>query len=639
MIPKVSKGRRVGGLLRYLYGPGAHEEHQNPHLVAAWDDPAELEPPTRADGAADVRRLAGLLTQPVDAVGPSAPARPVWQCSISLAPEDRTGGRVFTDSEFAYVAGEIVARMGFAGRDDPAGCRWVAVRHDGEGAVGSGQHIHLAVTRVRQDGAVVGDSNDWNWVQQVCRELEEELGLRVLAQPGASTEARAATREEQAKTARHEWQTEPRRELAQRVRQAAAGAGSDTDFMERMRDRGVMVYERHSQINPGQITGYAVALPGDRNAENEPVKYSGARLAPDLSLPKVRTRWAGGGDGASQTQPHGETEREGLAHPAGLGPRERNERARAILTSEAHDAARNAAGEDAYVTQLRDRGLRVELVHREDNPDRVAGYKLAVPGDTDSKGHPVAYHAATLDPDLALSRLREQWAPAEERRSRSMRAPGMSGEERAAVLDHAAKTAQQATQHLASIGTSDPQAAAGIARDAAAALYGAAHTIENPRRGGPLHQAAAEFDRSAREPGGQTPAPRGGDGGPSGLHTAARALMLAGHAAGRREGQAVVTLVYQLASLADAVGDLRRSQQRTVQAQAAARTATDLRTTITAPTREETQQPAAARPSRTPGPRHPQAPQPGEDPPQPGRRPPQPPPGPRGPSPGRGPRP
>ncbi len=37
MIGRVYRGGDVGGLLRYLYGPGRHNEHENPHLVAAWD--------------------------------------------------------------------------------------------------------------------------------------------------------------------------------------------------------------------------------------------------------------------------------------------------------------------------------------------------------------------------------------------------------------------------------------------------------------------------------------------------------------------------------------------------------------------------------------------------------------------------
>ncbi|MQT02856.1 mobilization protein, partial [Streptomyces jumonjinensis] len=40
----------------------------------------------------------------------------------------------------------------------------------------------------------------------------------------------------------------------------------------------------------GDTLGYKVALPADRNRAGEPVWFSGSKLAPDLSLPKIRHR-------------------------------------------------------------------------------------------------------------------------------------------------------------------------------------------------------------------------------------------------------------------------------------------------------------------------------------------------------------
>ncbi len=78
MIPRVQKrGTRVGGLLRYLYGPGKREEHLNPRIVAAWDGAGELsrlEPPVGPSGQRDYRRLVELLEQPIRA-GRNPPAQ------------------------------------------------------------------------------------------------------------------------------------------------------------------------------------------------------------------------------------------------------------------------------------------------------------------------------------------------------------------------------------------------------------------------------------------------------------------------------------------------------------------------------------------------------------------------------------
>ena len=48
---------------------------------------------------------------------------------------------------------------------------------------------------------------------------------------------------------------------------------------------------RLSERNPDQITGYAVSLDGVTNGADEPVRFGGGKLAPDLSLPKLRARW------------------------------------------------------------------------------------------------------------------------------------------------------------------------------------------------------------------------------------------------------------------------------------------------------------------------------------------------------------
>lgn len=69
VIPRVHKrGTRTIGLLYYLYGPGTHEEHIDPHLVAAWDS---LAPDPGRDPEATHQALQQLLDLPVDSVAPS----------------------------------------------------------------------------------------------------------------------------------------------------------------------------------------------------------------------------------------------------------------------------------------------------------------------------------------------------------------------------------------------------------------------------------------------------------------------------------------------------------------------------------------------------------------------------------------
>jgi hypothetical protein len=75
--------------------------------------------------------------------------------------------------------------------------------------------------------------------------------------------------------------------LRRSVRTAAAGATSLAEFLDRLRDDGLLVRERHSERNPGEITGLAVALAGTTDAEGKPVYFGGGKLAADLTLPEA----------------------------------------------------------------------------------------------------------------------------------------------------------------------------------------------------------------------------------------------------------------------------------------------------------------------------------------------------------------
>jgi hypothetical protein len=57
-------------------------------------------------------------------------------------------------------------------------------------------------------------------------------------------------------------------------------------------DAQVLVRQRCSSRNPGEITGYAVTLPGDTARGGGPVWFGGGKLAADLTWPKLRARWA-----------------------------------------------------------------------------------------------------------------------------------------------------------------------------------------------------------------------------------------------------------------------------------------------------------------------------------------------------------
>ena len=282
MIGKVGpRGGRVSGLMYYLFGPGRNEEHTDPHLIAGWRHPAELEPPLRQDDHRDFRHLSGLLQQPHDALGDRGFDLPVWHCSVRAAP----GDRMLSDDEWAQVACQIMHRTGLApyGQEDEA-VRWVAVRH-------AADHIHLVAVLARQDGSRPRLWNDYYRIGEACRAAEHRFGLRRTA-PRDRTAAQRPTRAESEK-ARRQGRGEPSRVTLRRaVATAAAGASCEREFFARLDATGVSVRKRFSTRNPGEVTGYAVAVPADTTNAGNPVWYGGGKLAPDLTLPKLRHRWA-----------------------------------------------------------------------------------------------------------------------------------------------------------------------------------------------------------------------------------------------------------------------------------------------------------------------------------------------------------
>jgi hypothetical protein len=282
VIGKISapRGKRVEPLIRYLFGPGRHEEHTDPHIVAGWRHPAELEPPLRPDGSRDFKKLNGLLNQPNAAMGSFACERPVWHCALRTAP----GDKVLSDEEWAAIARDVMDRTGLArpGEEDDA-VRWIAVRH-------ADDHIHLVVMLARQDGRRPSVRNDRYRVRDACRAAEREYGLRSTS-PADRTAPRYPTRAETEKAARQGLEEAPRVTLRRAVTTAAAASASPAEFLARLRAAGITVRPRHSTKNPGQVTGYAVALPGHTAKDGSPVWYSGGKLAADLTWPKLALRW------------------------------------------------------------------------------------------------------------------------------------------------------------------------------------------------------------------------------------------------------------------------------------------------------------------------------------------------------------
>ena len=76
------------------------------------------------------------------------------------------------------------------------------------------------------------------------------------------------------------------------VTTAAGQAHDEAGFFARLRGDGVLVRLRFSDLDPGQVTGYAVGLPGHDGGDGSPLWYGGGRLAAGLTLPRLRRHWS-----------------------------------------------------------------------------------------------------------------------------------------------------------------------------------------------------------------------------------------------------------------------------------------------------------------------------------------------------------
>jgi hypothetical protein len=86
--------------------------------------------------------------------------------------------------------------------------------------------------------------------------------------------------------------------LRNKVTMAAQRTRDEAGFVARLREAGVLVRVRFSETDPGQVTGYAVTLPGHTGPDGAPRWYGGGRLAAGLTLPQLRRHWAQAPSGA-----------------------------------------------------------------------------------------------------------------------------------------------------------------------------------------------------------------------------------------------------------------------------------------------------------------------------------------------------
>ena len=224
MIAKAVKGKGFRGALEYDLGK---DGGQMLDTNMSGENPREL-----AAEFGEIRKLRPSL------------GKAVLHVSLSAAP-----GEKLTDDQWREVGQRYMVEMGLEKN------QFVVTRHTDT----EHEHIHILANRIRFDGSVTSDSQDYKRQEAVMRELERDYGLHRVA-PSADAGRRAPTKgeiEEGVRTG----QPSARQQLQQLCDGAAKGCHSFTDYLERLEAVGVELVPV-AQLEGAKLSGLSYRLDG-----------------------------------------------------------------------------------------------------------------------------------------------------------------------------------------------------------------------------------------------------------------------------------------------------------------------------------------------------------------------------------------
>lgn len=276
MISTTTRGNRMGHLIRYLFGPGHHDEHTNQRVVAA-SDPTWIG--TRTPDRATLAQLIAELDDSHVRHGERTGKGHVWHLIVAIP----AGDGALTDTQWRRVADQFAARLGL----DDGHVAWAAINHGR--STGGNDHIHMAVNLIRDDGTVVNLWRDAYTRREAARQLEAEFGLTATAAAGAGT-GEALSRYESEALRADGAVVLPRHRLTALVRATAGTVDTELEFVRALRSHGVVLRPRVDKVDTTRVVGYSVALPG-RLTAGKLVWFGGGTLSKDLRLPALRASW------------------------------------------------------------------------------------------------------------------------------------------------------------------------------------------------------------------------------------------------------------------------------------------------------------------------------------------------------------
>ena len=224
MIAKAVKGKGFRGALEYDL---TKEQGRVIDKNMAGENPREL-----AAEFGEIRKLRPNL------------GKAVLHVSLSAAP-----GEKLTDEQWREIGKRYMDGMGLEQN------QFVITRHTDT----EHEHIHILANRIRFDGSVTSDSQDYKRQEAIMRELERDYGLQRVA-PSIEAERKAPTKGEIEGGIRT-GQPSAKQQLQQLCDAAAKGCRSFSAYQERLEAVGVELVPV-AQLEGAKLSGLSYRLDG-----------------------------------------------------------------------------------------------------------------------------------------------------------------------------------------------------------------------------------------------------------------------------------------------------------------------------------------------------------------------------------------
>ncbi|WP_333663812.1 relaxase/mobilization nuclease domain-containing protein [Chishuiella changwenlii] len=200
--------------------------------------------------------------------------RDTYHVSLNFAPTDQ-----LSKDQLIQIGKDYLIGMGF---DDNSYAIWQHFDADH-------LHIHVLASRIKYDGSVVSDSNNYQRSEQICRELEQKYRIETVK---SSKEAldRAPSKDE-LEMIQRTGKLSDRMLMQERVKDALSKAHTISDFITQCKQNGIYLIFNQSE-STGRVSGITYIAENGFIAKGQKLGnlYKWANLQNNLNYEQSRDR-------------------------------------------------------------------------------------------------------------------------------------------------------------------------------------------------------------------------------------------------------------------------------------------------------------------------------------------------------------